>query len=59
MGTTGKTSTEKFKRIKTILVSQPKPDHSPYTNIEKKYDLKIDFIPFNQIDPVTEKEFAH
>ena len=53
MGTTGKTSTEKFKRIKTILVSQPKPDHSPYTNIEKKYDLKIDFIPFNQIDPVT------
>lgn len=57
MGTTAKTSTEKFKRIKTILVSQPKPDHSPYTNIEKKYDLKIDFIPFNQIDPVTEKEF--
>ncbi len=57
MGTTGKTSTEKYKKIKSILVSQPRPEHSPYSTIEKKYALKIDFIPFNQIDPVTEKEF--
>ena len=57
MGNTAKTPTEKYKRIKTILVSQPKPEHSPYTAIEKKFNLKIDFIPFNQIDAVTEKEF--
>ncbi|MEP7269145.1 MAG: uroporphyrinogen-III synthase [Saprospiraceae bacterium] len=57
MGTTAKTSTEKYKRVKSILVSQQKPEHSPYAGIEKKYELKIDFIPFNQIDPVTEKEF--
>jgi uroporphyrinogen-III synthase len=57
MGTTGKTTADKYKRIKSILVSQPKPEHSPYATIEKKYSLKIDFIPFNQIEPVTEKEF--
>ncbi len=57
MGNTAKTPTEKYKRIKTILVSQPKPEHSPYSAIEKKFNLKIDFIPFNQIDAVTEKEF--
>lgn len=57
MSSTAKTSAEKFKRIKSILVSQPKPEHSPYATIEKKYNLKIDFIPFNQISPVTEKEF--
>ncbi|MEP7323261.1 MAG: uroporphyrinogen-III synthase [Saprospiraceae bacterium] len=57
MGTTGKTTADKYKRIKSILVSQPKPEHSPYATIEKKYSLKIDFIPFNQIEAVTEKEF--
>ncbi len=57
MGTTGKSSTEKYKKIKSILVSQPRPEHSPYSAIEKKYSLQIDFIPFNQIEAVTEKEF--
>ena len=57
MGTTAKSSTEKYKKVKSILVSQPKPEHSPYAVIEKKYDLQIDFIPFNQIEAVTEKEF--
>ncbi len=57
MGTTVKTSADKLKKVKSILVTQAKPEHSPYDAIQKKYDLQVDFIAFNQIDPVTEKEF--
>ena len=48
---------EKYKRIKTILVSQPKPERSPYYNLEQKYGIKVDFRPFIHVEPVTEKEF--
>lgn len=50
---------ERVKPIKSILVSQPKPkdDRSPYYKLADKYDLKIDFRPFIQIDAVDVKEF--
>ena len=45
--------------IKTILVSQPKPegDKSPYFDLAEKYKLKIDFRPFIKIVGVDSKEF--
>mgnify|MGYP001147806596 CR=1 FL=1 len=45
--------------VKSILVSQPKPtdDRSPYYKLEEKYNLKIDFRPFIQVDPVEIKDF--
>ena len=46
-----------FKEIKTILVSQPKPERSPYYNLEKKYGIQIDWRQFIHVEPVTEKEF--
>lgn len=48
---------DSFKKIKSILVSQPKPERSPYYELEKKYDLQIDFRPFIHVEAVTEKEF--
>ncbi len=48
---------ESYKKIKSILVSQPKPERSPYYELEKKFDLQIDFRPFIHVEAVTEKEF--
>ena len=49
----------RFKKVSTILVSQPKPtdEKSPYYILAEKYNLKIDFIPFIQIEQVDLKEF--
>jgi uroporphyrinogen-III synthase len=46
-------------KIKSILVSQPKPstDKSPYFELAKKHNLKIDFRPFIQVEGVPTKEF--
>lgn len=45
--------------IKTILVSQPKPEDnkSPYYDLAEKYKLKIDFRPFIHVEGVTAQEF--
>ncbi len=45
--------------IKTILVSQPKPegDKSPYHDLAEKYKLKIDFRPFIHVEGVSSQEF--
>lgn len=45
--------------IKTILVSQPKPEgtKSPYFDLAEKYKLKIDFRPFIQVEGVSAQEF--
>lgn len=45
--------------VKTILVSQPKPESpkSPYFDLAEKYKLKIDFVPFINIVGVTTREF--
>jgi len=48
---------ESYKKIKTILVSQPKPDRSPYFDLEQKWNLQIDWRPFIHVEGVTEKEF--
>ena len=45
--------------IKTILVSQPKPegDKSPYYDLADKYKLKIDFRPFIHVEGIAAQEF--
>lgn len=45
--------------IKTILVSQPKPEgkKSPYFDLAEKYDLKIDFRSFIHVDGIGAQEF--
>ncbi|MBK8502036.1 MAG: uroporphyrinogen-III synthase [Saprospiraceae bacterium] len=48
---------KKYKKVKTILISQPKPERSPYYSLEQKYGLKIDFRPFIHVEGVAEKEF--
>jgi uroporphyrinogen-III synthase len=48
---------ESYKRIKTILVSQPKPERSPYYELEEKYGLQIDWRPFIHVEGLTAKEF--
>jgi uroporphyrinogen-III synthase len=57
MTTNTKSKSKKERKVKTILVSQPKPERSPYYKLEKKWDLKIDWRPFIHVEPVTEKEF--
>ena len=57
MSTNGKVKEESYKEIKSILISQPKPERSPYYDLEKKYNLQIDWRQFIQVEPVTEKEF--
>lgn len=46
-------------RIKSILVSQPKPEteKNPYYDLANKYNLRIDFRPFNEIEGISSKEF--
>lgn len=49
--------TESYKKVKTILISQPKPGRSAYFDLEKRWKVKIDWRPFIHVEPVTEKEF--
>jgi uroporphyrinogen-III synthase len=46
-------------KINKILVSQPQPtsEKSPYYDISKKYNVKIDFRPFIRVEPLNAKEF--
>ncbi|SNS53766.1 uroporphyrinogen-III synthase [Ekhidna lutea] len=50
---------ERLREVKSILVSQPEPSdpNSPYHKLAEKYNLKIDFRQFIEIDPVDIKEF--
>lgn len=50
-------SKESFKRVKSILISQPKPERSSYFDLADKWDLTIDWRQFIHVEPVTEKEF--
>jgi uroporphyrinogen-III synthase len=46
-------------KVKTILVTQPKPegDKSPYFDLAKKCNVKIDFRPFIQVEGVSAQDF--
>jgi uroporphyrinogen-III synthase len=48
-----------MRKVKSILVTQEAPTdpNSPYYKLAEKFNLKIDFRPFIQVEPVPIKEF--
>jgi uroporphyrinogen-III synthase len=48
-----------MSKVKTILVTQPKPegDKSPYFDLQKKLNITIDFRPFIHVEGVPAIEF--
>jgi len=46
-------------KIRKILVSQPEPlnPKSPYFELARKYNLKVDFIPFVEVEGISSKDF--
>ena len=56
----GQAGTEnRVQKVKTILVTQPRPetDKSPYFDLAKKMNVKIDFRPFIHVEGISAKEF--
>ncbi|SKB64863.1 uroporphyrinogen-III synthase [Daejeonella lutea] len=52
-------SNAKHRKVKSILVTLPKPESekSPYFDLAKKYNLKIDFRSFIHVEGVAAKDF--
>ncbi len=52
-------SSERLNPVQSILVSQPEPNtqSNPYSELARKYQIKIDFRPFIEIQPITAKDF--
>lgn len=50
---------DRMRKVKSILVTQEAPGdvNSPYIKLAEKFNLKIDFIPFIQVEAVPPKEF--
>ncbi|MBC7552339.1 MAG: uroporphyrinogen-III synthase [Taibaiella sp.] len=46
-------------KINSILITQPRPesDKSPYFDLAKKFDIKVDFHAFIRVEGLTGKEF--
>lgn len=45
-------------RVKNILISQAEPaQRTQYDDLERKYDVRIDFVPFVTLEGLTEKEY--
>jgi uroporphyrinogen-III synthase len=49
--------TRSYKPVKSILVSQPKPERSPYYELEERYGLQIDWRQFIHVEEVSVKDF--
>ncbi len=49
----------KEKKVSSVLITQPRPDSekSPYFDLAKKYDLKLDFHAFIRVEGLNAKEF--
>lgn len=49
----------RFKAVKSVLITQPKPegDKSPYHDLAKKYELKVDFRPFIHVETIHIRDF--
>src|SRR5258706_13864551 len=47
------------KEIKRILITQPRPesDKSPYFELQRKYDLELEFQPFIHLEPIPARDF--
>lgn len=57
MSVTAKAEIEQYKKVKSILVTQPKPLlKSPYFDLGLKYDIQVDFREFTHVEPLDAKE---
>ncbi|MBS1688529.1 MAG: uroporphyrinogen-III synthase [Bacteroidetes bacterium] len=54
-----KTAEKKEPQVNSILITQPRPDtdKSPYFELAKKYDIKLEFHPFIRVEGVSGKDF--
>jgi uroporphyrinogen-III synthase len=57
MAVNGKVMENTLKRVKSILISQPRPERSPYAYLEERYNLQIDWRPFIHVEGVSAKEY--
>ena len=48
---------KRLKKVSSILVSQPSSPNSSYDELARRYNIKIDFRAFIQIEPITSKDF--
>lgn len=57
--TNAKSSVTGFKKVKTILLTQPKPENekNPYTELARKYKLEITFKPFINLEGIALRDF--
>lgn len=53
------TAQDRMRKVKSILVTQEAPTDpaSPYFKLAEKFNVKIDFRPFIQVEPLPAKEF--
>jgi uroporphyrinogen-III synthase len=53
------TQDERKRKVKSILVTLPRPetDKSPYFELAKKYNLKLDFRSFIHVEGISAKDF--
>ncbi|MES2732661.1 MAG: uroporphyrinogen-III synthase [Bacteroidota bacterium] len=54
-----KNEQERLTQVSSILVTQPKPtdEKSPYFELARKYNLRVDFRNFIDIEPIPLKDF--
>src|ERR1043165_8924083 len=59
VGTKKNGAEKKEVKISRILITQPRPetDKSPYFDLAKKYDLKLDFHAFIRVEGLSGKDF--
>jgi uroporphyrinogen-III synthase len=52
-------NTDDSKKIKNILISQPRPDgdKSPYFELEKKFGIQLNFHPFIMVEGIDARDF--
>jgi uroporphyrinogen-III synthase len=49
---------EIYQRVQNILISQPKPAQlTAYEQLEQRFHVHIDFVPFVTVEGLTEKEY--
>ena len=57
MAESGQPTEESYKPIKSILISQPKPERSAFFSLSEKYSIQVDWRPFIEVKGLTAKEF--
>lgn len=46
-----------LKPVKSILISQPKPEKSPYIDLAQQFKIKLDWRPFTHVEGIKAADF--